>query len=167
MAFGASKAAMRRGIQNSEYAFWAMMELSHHLDEHPELGLLIGVPERNVMESAAIQLRNLGVLSELGRILKAFGNGEDACLQLALEYVDADPRPSVKEMIRRLRDFRRANLGLPVMKAVGTVEGMRDAILDAILDYQRKNPATDLQIALEALDEAYCRLADAMEAPER
>jgi hypothetical protein len=155
-AYCFSAAKTLRGIQNSEYAFWAQLSLSHSLDEHPELGLLIGFPEANIMEATAIQKRNLGILSELGRIVKSFQNGEDACLSLALEYVAANPRPPVKEVIKGLRRYRLKNLGKPIMEPVGTLDGLRGAIIDAMLGYLDKNSGMGTRDVVAVLNELYC-----------
>jgi hypothetical protein len=165
-AFLTSRAKSRRGIQESEYAFWAAMELEEHLDECPALAELIGPPvprdgpmgDFNIVGKTAIATRHLGILAELGRILKTFADGKPACLKLALEWVEMADRPPVKRYAKLLRRHRLRGLGRPIMEAVGDAKGLAVAINAAVIEYLRKNPATeprDILVAIEAMYNVY------------
>jgi hypothetical protein len=155
-----SHAKTLRGVQNSEYAFWAGLKLREFQEEYPELAELIGPPGDDVVAQAAVETKHLGVLSELGRVLKTFKNGEEACLEWALLWLKANPRPTTKRFIRLVRQARLRDLGRPVTEAVGDLRGLRNAFIDAIHDYAEKNPATERWKVLEALNDVYSRLYD-------
>jgi hypothetical protein len=163
-AFITSGAKTRRGIQDSEYAFWAALELEKSLDDQPQLAELIGAADLGEVERARVQRRHIGILSELGRILKAFG--PSSCLLLALQWAGIPDRPPSKRYAKLLRRWRLKNLGRPVMEAVGDARGLEDAILAAIRDYFDKNPATARWVVIAALDAVYAALHEFLTAED-
>jgi hypothetical protein len=93
----------------------------------------------------------MGVLSELGRIIETFSDGERHAVDLALEILSMTPKPTSKQVVAYLRRWRIDELGNPAKQSTWSVEEIPRAIAASLDNNLTKNPGTPDGEILEAL----------------
>lgn len=156
LAYGNSEAKSDHGKANSGYACDAAIALFKHHEAHPEVLELTGYkPSEYYPEGEYDSSRwKLGILAELGRMIRKYGDGEEVALQLAIDLAHMTPRLTTKQAITWIRNIR-----LNRSKA-GDFEGALGAILRAVDEYLAFHPGTPRDDITSAILAAHTVYAD-------
>jgi hypothetical protein len=145
-----SKATTKRGQLEALYARSASRVLFDHRHKHPELIELTGLHKYDDgTEYRDIQSkRNLTVLAELGRLIVRYKNGEEVAVEWAVEILNMEPKPTVKQAMRLLRAWRLGH------NKTGSTDALTERLLAAAADYVDSYPSTTGQQICDALEHA-------------
>jgi hypothetical protein len=146
-----SNATTRRGQLEALYAREASWVLFKHRHQHPELIELTGLHKHDDgQEFRDINLkRNLTILAELGRLIVRYTNGEEVAVKWAVEILNQQPKPTIKQAVQILR---RARLTQEAPKP--DAEKLACKILEAVESYADSHPAINNSQIIEALESA-------------
>jgi hypothetical protein len=86
------------------------------------------------------------VLAELGRIVDAYSNGAEVAVKWADELCHAEPKLSVKEAVRRLRQWR-----LNLQATPADAKALYERLIDTLNLYENTHTGLTYDLILEAL----------------
>lgn len=137
---------------NEDFACRAARHLFEHKAAHPEVfeltGLLVTKDGHAMYNPDRMKV---GILAELGRLMYAYGNGDEVALQLAVELAHKQPRLNVKQAAAWIRRIR---LKQEATDKDGNVVNLLEAIMRAIDGYLDSHPGTPTEVIIEAIDHA-------------
>lgn len=98
------------------------------------------------------QPAKMSVLTELGRIMAAFSDGEEFALKFADELCEMEPKPKVKEATTWLRRWRLNILGKETPELPhGNAGDLADAFCALVGRYDSEHSGVTVEMVLEAL----------------